>query len=75
MQLTVDLSDDDVPTLDSYARTHGLPSRSAALHHAVRALSEDALVAAYLAAFIEWQERGEGEARDGLTGDGLGPPR
>jgi Arc/MetJ-type ribon-helix-helix transcriptional regulator len=47
MKLSVSLPDDDVEFLDSYAQAQGLPSRSAALHKAVRLLRGAELAPAY----------------------------
>jgi metal-responsive CopG/Arc/MetJ family transcriptional regulator len=38
MKLSVSLPEEDVALLDAYARATGLPSRSAAVQHAVRLL-------------------------------------
>ncbi len=72
VKLSVSLSADDVALLDSYARDHGLPSRSAALQRAVRQLSHADLERDYVAAFTEWDRSGEREAWDTVAGDGQG---
>jgi Arc/MetJ-type ribon-helix-helix transcriptional regulator len=71
MKLSVSLPEEDVALLDTYARTAGLPSRSAALHHAVRLLRETDLEQDYEAAWDEWEASGEQAAWAGATGDGL----
>lgn len=71
MKLSVSLSDEDVAALDEYARTCGLPSRSAALQHAVRLLRHADLDEDYAAAWDEWESSGEREAWDGTVSDGL----
>ena len=53
VKLSVSLSEEDVLLLDEYARTAGLPSRSAALQHAVRLLRYSDLDEDYAAA---WEE-------------------
>lgn len=71
MKLSVSLPDADVATLDEFARVAGLPSRSAALQHAVRMLRLPHLEDDYAAAWEEWDASGERAAWDTATGDGL----
>lgn len=71
MKLSVSLPDADVDTLDSYARTAGLPSRSAAIQHAIRLLKESDLEHDYEAAWDEWESSGAQSAWAGTTADGL----
>ena len=71
MKLSVSLSQDDVAVLDEYARTAGLPSRSAALQHAVRLLRHADLEDEYAAAWDEWESSGAREAWEDTTGDGV----
>ena len=71
MKLSVSLSDEDVALLDEYARSTGLRSRSAALHHAIRLLRHPRLEEDYAAAWDEWSSSGEQEAWDVTAGDGL----
>jgi len=71
MKLSVSLSEEDVALLDEYARTSGLPSRSAALKHAVRFLRHTNLDEDYAAAWEEWESSGERDAWEGTVGDGL----
>jgi len=71
VKLSVSLSDEDVALLDEYARTSGLPSRSAALQHAVRLLRHADLDQDYAAAWEEWESSGERAAWEGTGGDGL----
>jgi Arc/MetJ-type ribon-helix-helix transcriptional regulator len=59
MKLSVSLPDEDVAILDEFARTAGLPSRSAALHHAVRMLRLPGLEQDYEAAWQEWESSGD----------------
>ena len=71
MKLSVSLPEDDVAIPDDYARSAGLPSRSAALHHAVRMLRLPDLEDDYAAAWQEWEASGNHAAWDVATGDGL----
>jgi hypothetical protein len=60
-----------VEFLDAYARVHALPSRSAVLHRAIRALRLDELRESYGQAWDEWAATGEADAWDPAAGDGL----
>lgn len=71
MKLSVSLPEDDVAALDDYARLAGLPSRSAALHQAIRLLRTQGLEDDYAAAWTEWAESGEQAAWEGTAGDGV----
>jgi Arc/MetJ-type ribon-helix-helix transcriptional regulator len=71
MKVSVSLPDDDVEYLDRYASTQGLPSRSAALHRAVRLLRASELGAAYEDAWTEWADSGESDAWEPTASDGL----
>lgn len=71
MKLSVSLSAEDVALLDQYARTAGLPSRSAAVQHAVRLLRHVDLEQDYATAWEEWESSGARAAWDGTAGDGL----
>ena len=71
MKLSVSLPDADVATLDTYARTAGLPTRSAAIQHAIRLLGQSDLEQDYEAAWDEWESTGEQAAWAGTTADGL----
>ena len=71
MKLSVSLPDEDVAALDAYAKTAGLSSRSAALHHAIRLLRESDLEADYEAAWEEWESSGEREAWAATETDGM----
>ena len=76
IELSVGLSAQDIAFLDTYARDHGLPSRSAALRHAIRLLRTRELAAAYAS---EWDMRGStGEAEEWVVAthdDGQGAAR
>lgn len=71
MKLSVSLPEEDVAVLDEYVRTAGLPSRSAALQHAVRLLRLPDLEQDYEAAWQEWEESGDHAAWDVVVADGL----
>lgn len=72
MKLSVSLPDEDVEFLDSYAEQKQIPSRSAALHKAVRLLRASELGPAYEAAWNEWSEDGDAALWDSTVGDGVG---
>ena len=74
MKLSVSLPDEDVAYLDAYARGAGLPSRSAALHRAVRLLRSSTLGIEYADAWLEWEEGGHAGDWEGALADGLTPP-
>lgn len=71
MKLSVSLRAEDMAVLDEYARTSGLPSRSAALRQAIHLLPRPDLEHAYAAAWEEWETSGEEAAWDGTVADGL----
>lgn len=71
MKLSVSLPDEDVALLDEYARSSGLASRSAALHHAVRLLRHRDLEHDYAAAWQEWEASGDKGLWDATAADGL----
>jgi Arc/MetJ-type ribon-helix-helix transcriptional regulator len=71
MKLSVSLPEEDVAILDEFARTAGLPSRSAALHHAVRMLRLPELEHDYEAAWQEWEASGDQAAWDVTAADGI----
>jgi Arc/MetJ-type ribon-helix-helix transcriptional regulator len=74
MKLSVSLPDEDVAYLDSYAEQEGLPSRSAAVHRAVRLLRSAGLGAEYADAWADWEGSGEGTAWEAVAADGIGAP-
>jgi hypothetical protein len=59
------MRDEDVESLDAYAKAHGMPSRSAALTHDVRTLRQQ-----YEQAVVEWDESGDAELWERTTADG-----
>ncbi len=71
MKLSVSLPDEDVAILDEFVRTAGLPSRSAALHRAVRMLRLPELDQDYEAAWNEWEASGNHKAWDVTAADGI----
>ena len=71
MKLSVSLPAEDVAILDEFARTAGLPSRSAALHQAVRMLRLPDLEQDYEAAWEEWEASGEQAAWSVTAADGI----
>jgi Arc/MetJ-type ribon-helix-helix transcriptional regulator len=71
MKLSVSLPDEDIDFLDGYAQEHGIESRSAAVHAAIRLLRASQLESAYAAAWQEWTSAGDGQAWNVPTRDGL----
>lgn len=71
MKLSVSLPEEDVAILDEFARKAGLPSRSAALHHAVRMLRLPDLEQNYEDAWNEWEASGEHAEWDTTAADGI----
>lgn len=72
MKLSISLPDEDVEFLDEYTAEHGMPSRSAAVHKAVRLLRASGLGAAYEDAWADWAASGDSELWEPTTGDGVG---
>jgi Arc/MetJ-type ribon-helix-helix transcriptional regulator len=72
MKLSVSLPEEDVATLDAYARSTGLPSRSAALQRAIRLLRLPDLEQDYATAWVEWELSGEQAVWEQSGLDGLG---
>lgn len=70
MKVSVSLPGEDVAFLDSYAGAHQLPSRSAVVRTAIRALRLGDLRDAYSEAWTEWEASGEADAWDSAAGDG-----
>ena len=71
MKLSVSLPEEDVATLDEYARAQGFKTRSAALQHAIRMLGNPGLEQDYAAAWNEWEASGEEAAWEASAADGL----
>lgn len=71
MKVSVSLPEADVEFMDHYAAAHGLGSRSAALHRAVRLLRGAELAPAYEDAFVAWDESGEAADWEATVGEQL----
>lgn len=71
MKLSVSLPQEDLAVLDAYARASGLPSRSAALQHAIRLLRYPDLEQDYVAAWDEWADSGAQAVWESAVADGL----
>ena len=71
MKLSVSLPEEDVAILDEFARSTGLPSRSAALRRAVRMLRLPELERDYEAAWEEWEASDDHAAWENATADGV----
>ena len=72
MKVSVSLTGEDVQFLDAYVKERRLESRSAALQRAVRLLRTSELAASYESAWEEWGARGEADAWEPTTDDGMG---
>ncbi|HKC18601.1 MAG TPA: ribbon-helix-helix domain-containing protein [Candidatus Dormibacteraeota bacterium] len=71
MKVSVSLPGEDVEFLDEYAKQQGYESRSAVLHKAVRLLRATELSAAYENAWRDWADRGDAEAWESTSADGI----
>jgi Arc/MetJ-type ribon-helix-helix transcriptional regulator len=71
MKVSVSLAEEDVEFLDEYARSKGMPSRSAVLQRAVRLLRSSELDAAYVNAWDDWVTDEDATLWDVTVGDGL----
>lgn len=71
VKLSVSLSSEDVAVLDEYARTSGLPSRSAAVQRAIRLLRYADLEGDYAEAWEDWERSGAQAEWDETAGDGV----
>ncbi|MFV2143107.1 MULTISPECIES: antitoxin [Isoptericola] len=65
------IREQDLRYLDTYAEREGLPSRSATIHAAIKALQVHDLEAEYAEAIEEWADSDDADAWDGTVGDGL----
>ena len=72
MKVSVNLPDDDVEFLDSYARARRIESRSAVMHEAVALLRVTHLGDAYDDAWDSWEASDEASAWEAVAADGLG---
>jgi len=71
MKLSVSLPEEDVALLDEYAHNSGLPSRSAALQHAIQLLRHTDLEQDYASAWDEWESSGDQTLWEATAADGL----
>ena len=71
MKISISLPEEDVAILDEFARTAGLASRSAAVHHAVRMLRLPELEQDYEAAWTQWEASGDQAAWSATDADGI----
>lgn len=71
MKLSISVPEGDVEILDAFARSTGLPSRSAAVQHAIRLLRLPDLERDYAAAWADWDALGDGAAWADTATDGL----
>ncbi len=71
MKLSISLPEEDVEFLDEYTADHGMPSRSAAVHKAVRLLRASGLGAAYEEAWAEWAASDDDALWEPAAGDGI----
>jgi Arc/MetJ-type ribon-helix-helix transcriptional regulator len=76
MKVSVSLPEEEVAYLDSYAREHGMDSRSAVVHKAVGMLRASELGAAYEDAWQSWvdsDDAADWQAIDWDAADADGP--
>lgn len=71
MKISVSLTPQDLAAVDRAVVDLHLPSRSAVIQLAIRALSEAELEGEYAAAWTEWEESGAAAAWEDTTSDGL----
>lgn len=71
MKISISVPQADVEFLDSYARRHGVRSRSAAVHRALRLLQADELGDAYQSAWQEWSSSDQAAVWEPTAADGL----
>lgn len=71
MKVSVSLPGEDVAFLDEYVGAHELPSRSAAVQMAIKALRLGDLRNAYGEAWAEWDASGEAASWTAVIGDGV----
>jgi len=71
MKVSVSLPEDDIDSLEQYAKKEGYESRSAVVHKAVRLLRASGLGAAYEEAWREWAASSEDELWESTSADGL----
>ncbi|KGH45745.1 antitoxin [Modestobacter caceresii] len=71
MKLSVSLPDDDVALIDEYARTSGLPGRSAVIQRALRLLRQEDLERDYAVVWEEWETSGDEAVWNAVVADGV----
>ena len=71
MKLSVSLPEEDVATLDEYAHAAGMPSRSAALRHAIHLFRHADLEQDYATAWGEWESSGDQALWGATAADGI----
>lgn len=71
MKVSVSIPDEDVQFLDEYAKSRGIESRSAAVHHAIGLLRISELGEAYEKAWQEWADSRDAEDWELVGADGL----
>ena len=71
MKLSISVPAADVQVLDEFARSTGLPSRSAAVQYAIRLLRLPDLERDYAAAWADWEASGDNDAWATTSSDGL----
>lgn len=71
MKISVSLTPEDLRFVDQKTDEGLFPSRSAAIHAAIRVMRERELSDSYGAAWREWNDSGDAEAWDGTVSDGL----
>ena len=65
------LPEEGVAVLDEYPHASGLPSRSAALQHAIQLLGHADLEQDYASAWDEWESSGDQALWEATAADGL----
>ena len=71
MKVSVSITDDDLGFIESQVAEGRYPTRSAAMHAAIKSLRARDLEAQYAEAAREWQASGDQAAWDVTVGDGL----
>jgi len=71
VKISTTVTEFDLAFLEKYTAQHGLPSRAAGFHAAIKALRELELQQQYLEADEEWYTSGEAEVWECVSGDGI----
>lgn len=71
MKVSVSLPEEDIEFLDTYAYEHGIGSRSAVVHKAVRLLRAIELSADYEGAWQDWSRSEDEEVWRATVADGV----